>query len=90
MRNLDKSHLENMINCKRMSTAIRRAKKHLVSLAKNEGFYENFGQLEIGYIENHFINISDYSDEMNGKRNELASFRRWIDNLNMKTLNEYL
>lgn len=86
MKNLDRSHLENLVNCKKMSTAIRRARKHLVHIAKSEGFYENFGQLEAGYIRDHFINISDYSDEMNSMRNELTGFRRWLDNLNMQTL----
>ena len=86
MRNLDGRHLENLVDCKKMSTAIRRARKHLVNVARSEGFYENFGQLEARHIQNHFINISDYSDEMNSRRNELTGFRRWLDSLNIQTL----
>lgn len=88
MRNLKRNHLVHLVSCKQMSTAIRRAKKHLIQLAKSEGLYENFGELEVGHIQSHFINISDYSDEMNARRSELTGFRRWLDSVNVKTLSE--
>lgn len=67
----------NYLKCKKIDTAINRAKQHLINKAKNYGIYENFGQQEIREIKDKFINLCDYSKEMNNNRNKLFSFECW-------------
>ncbi len=66
-----------MLNCKNISTSIRRAEQKLVAKAGKSGIYENFGQCEARAIRAKFIDISDYSNEMNKKRCLLSSFENW-------------
>ncbi len=68
-------------NCKRIETAIRRAKNYLIEKAQN-GIYENFGQDEVRIIEDKFINSSKFTDEENEKRRKLESFDNWCMNYN--------
>lgn len=68
------------LKCKEIRTAINRAKEMLVLKAKKQGLYENFGQKEVGEIEDKFINISDYSDKMNDNRVALQHFNDWCMN----------
>lgn len=65
------------LNCKKIDTAINRAKNQLIKEGKKKGIYENFGQEQIREIEEKFIDISNYSKEENKKRNILSSFSRW-------------
>lgn len=79
--------MEYILDCKRMSTAIRRASKQLILEAKENGLYENFGQREVRLIGDKFINISSYTNEMNDRRNELQHFVRWCRNVNQRDIN---
>lgn len=67
----------NYLDCKKVDTAINRAKKILIDKAKSEGLYENFGSEEVRQIKDKFINLSDYSDEMNLIRTKIANFEQW-------------
>lgn len=69
-----------MLNCKKIDTAIRRAKKILIERAEKHGIYENFGQDEVRAIKEKFIDLSDYSDEMNLNRDKLEDFNIWCMN----------
>lgn len=70
----------NYLSCKKINTAINRAKTALIQTAKLQGLYENFGQKEVRDIENKFIDITDYSQEMNSNRGKLRSFDNWCMN----------
>lgn len=76
MNNTTVNH-DYMLDCVRMSTSIRRARKMLLAEAKENGLYENFGSYEIRLIQDKYVNISDYSSEMNDKRNEIKAFSDW-------------
>ena len=69
--------MENYLNCKRIDTAINRAKKILIDRAKANGIYENFGQKEVREIKDKFIDYCDYSTEMNNNRREVEGFNNW-------------
>jgi hypothetical protein len=65
------------LNCKKIWTAIERARKNLIEQAKQNGIYENFGQKEVREIKDKFIDISDYSEKMNNNRLKLDGFNEW-------------
>ena len=69
--------MENYLNCKRIDTAINRAKKILIDRAKANGIYENFGQKEVREIKDKFIDYCDYSAEMNNNRRKVDGFNNW-------------
>ena len=69
--------MENYLNCKKIDTAINRAKKILIDRAKANGIYENFGQKEVREIENRFIQCGNYSKEMNTNRDKIIAFDDW-------------
>ena len=69
--------MENYLNCKRIDTAINRAKKILIDRAKANGIYENFGQKEVREIKDKFIDYCDYSTEMNNNRRKVDEFNNW-------------
>ena len=69
--------MENYLNCKRIDTAINRAKKILIHRAKANGIYENFGQKEVREIKDKFIDYCDYSTEMNNNRRKVDGFNNW-------------
>jgi hypothetical protein len=52
----------------------------LVEKVKKSGLYENFGQTEVRKLEDKFIDISDYTDEMNTNRFLIESFNGWCVN----------
>lgn len=86
--------MKEIINCKKIDTAIKRAKAYLVIKAQKSGIYENFGQSEVRLIKEMFINLSDYSDKMNATREKLDSFNEWcatysIDSFETKLKNKY-
>ena len=72
--------MSNYLQCKKIGTAISRAEKMLVEKVKKEGLFENFGQKEVREIKDKFINISNYSSEMNMNRSILKSFNDWCMN----------
>lgn len=65
------------LNCKKIETSINRAKKMLIKVAKKKGIYENFGQKEVREIKSKFIDVCNYSKEMNNKRLQLELFDDW-------------
>lgn len=69
--------MKNYLNCKKIDTAISRAKDKLINKARNNGIYENFGQIEIREIKEKFIDNCDYSEEMNNNRNKILAFECW-------------
>lgn len=44
-----------VLNCKKVETAIKRAEKHLIEEAKKNGLYENFGQSYARVIRDEFL-----------------------------------
>ena len=56
---------------------IKTIKNSLRKKVEKNGLYENFGQKEIQKLEDKFINISDYSNEMNSKRALINNFNNW-------------
>lgn len=73
-----------MLDCKKIDTSIRRAKKKLIAKAKKTGLYENFGVDEVREIKDKFIDLSDYSYEMNNDRDKLKAFSSWCSSYNLK------
>ena len=69
--------MKSYLNCKKIDTAISRAKELLIKQARNNGIYENFGQEEIKAIKEKFIDSCDYSEEMNNNRNKVLGFECW-------------
>lgn len=69
--------MANYLNCKKIDTAINRAKKMLIAKVNNGGLYENFGQDEVRKIKDKFIDYCDYSAEMNNKRKKIEIFNNW-------------
>lgn len=72
--------MSNYLSCKKIDTAINRAKTALIQTAKLHGLYENFGQKEVREIKDKFIDISDYSQEMNNNRRKIEGFDNWCMN----------
>ena len=44
-----------VLNCKKVETALKRAEKHLIEEAKKNGLYENFGQSYARVIQDEFL-----------------------------------
>jgi hypothetical protein len=64
----------------RIDTALTKEQNKLIKKAKTKGLYENFGQKEVKKLEDKFINITDYSDEMNKNRRLIQMFDEWCMN----------
>lgn len=69
--------MEYYLNCKKIDTAISRAKNMLIDRARNNGIYENFGQEEVRKIKDKFIDCCNYSKEMNDNRMKVDNFNNW-------------
>ena len=65
------------LNCKMVDTAISRAKKILIDRVKTDGLYECFGQKEVRAIRDKFVDLCDYSKEMNTIRSKIDNFDEW-------------
>jgi len=50
---------------------------------KRGGVWENFGQKELGKLRDKIIDISDYSNEMNKKREQIKELDFWASNYNL-------
>ena len=72
--------MENYLNCKKVDTAISRAKSILIEKVKKDGLYENFGQNEVRAIKEKFVDLCDYSTEMNTIRSKIDRFDEWCMN----------
>lgn len=81
-------HHKHITSAKRISTAIRRAKRVLVAYASANGMWENFGQDLVRLIDDAYIDISSYTDKMNANREDLQKFNEWCMNLNT-IMNDY-
>jgi hypothetical protein len=57
--------------------AITREQNKLIKIAKTKGLHENFGQKEVRKLQDKFIDISDYSEEMNKNRRLIQMFDEW-------------
>ena len=64
----------------KLEAAISRERTKLIKVAKSKGLYENFGQKEVRKLEDKYINLSDYSTEMNNNRKLIQSFDEWCMN----------
>jgi len=61
---------------------IRRSKKKLERRYKKTGLTENFGQDFVQMLNDNFINISEYTDEMNTIRDLILQFENWCQTYN--------
>ena len=77
---------KSYLNCKKMKTAISRAKVLLIKKAEKNGLYENFGEDEYRDIKDKFINLSDPYIERNANLNELQHFADWSGNYSLKDM----
>lgn len=64
----------------KLITAIKHEKKKLIDKANEGGLYENFGQNEVRKLKDKFIDLSDYSPQMNNSRELIDSFDNWCMN----------
>jgi len=71
---------EGRISPKKVQSVVNATKKKLIKKWKTKGAYENFGQKELSKLEDKFLNISDYSDDMNKIRDILQQFDDWAMN----------
>ena len=65
---------------KKLKKVVSITKSRLIEKVIAGGLYENFGQKEIRKLEDIFINISDYSEEMNEARLIIREFEEWCEN----------
>ena len=63
-----------------IDTVLTKEQNKLIKIAKTKGLYENFGQKEVRKLEDKFINLSDYSEEMNKNRRLIQMFDEWCMN----------
>ena len=62
---------------KKLEQAISKTKKSLIKKLKHKGMYEDFGDEEVEKLKNKFIDLSDYSREMNEARDLINEFNEW-------------
>lgn len=62
---------------KKVLQDIKRNKNKLISKAKTKGLYENFGVSEVRKLEEKYIDISSYTNEMNAIRKAISDFSYW-------------
>lgn len=65
------------MSIKQLSNAISKTKKALITKASKNGLYENFGQKEVGKLEEKYIDICLYSQDENAKRHMINNFNNW-------------
>ena len=78
---------QQILNCKNVETALRRAEKHLIKDAKENGLYENIGQTYARAIEDKFRHSkgNDYQSQMKVV-DAVQQFSNRIANLSMTEL----
>ena len=62
---------------KNLEKAISKAKDSLIKKCKRRGMYENFGDNEVDKLTDKFIDLGDYSREMNEARGLINEFFEW-------------
>ena len=65
---------------------IKNFKQTMINKAETKGLYENFGRKEIMVLKDKYIDISDYTDEMNAKRDEIKELDKWASNFDLSDL----
>lgn len=60
-----------------LQTAINRKKEQLIKRTAAQGIYEDFGRKEVRELQDKYIDLSDYSQQMNIQRSMLQSFAEW-------------
>ena len=63
-----------------VNTDIKKQKAQLEKRWKTKGGYENFGDKEVRKLTDKYVDISDYSDEMNKVRKAIDAFDNWAMN----------
>ncbi len=63
-----------------INKAITTTQNKLIKIAKRKGIYEDFGQKEISKLENKYIDSSNYTNDMNKKRELIENFANWCEN----------
>ena len=76
-----------VLNCKKVETAINRAEKQLIKDAKENGLYENIGQSYARVIRDEFLYSKgkDYQSQMQVV-DEIQQFANRMANLSMAEL----
>lgn len=72
---------QNVMNAKKINTAINRAKKELIQYASKNGMYENFGMEYYRAIYDKYIDVCDYSISGRRKRNLIEDFPIGVENI---------
>ena len=62
---------------KKVEKDIIKTKNRLIAKAEKRGLYENFGDKEGRKLEDKYLNISSYTDEMNKVRDLFQEFSDW-------------
>ena len=62
---------------KGLRNAIEKKKTKLIRSAHKNGVYENFGQKEVMQLSEKYIDLSDYSEDMNKNRMMINAFNDW-------------
>jgi hypothetical protein len=66
---------------------LKNFKEKMIEKAQKKGYiWENFGQSELIKLRDKIINISDYSNEMNAKREELQELSDWSSNFDLSQM----
>ena len=76
-----------VLNCKKVETALKRAEKQLIKDAKEHGLYENIGQSYARVIRDEFLYSKgkDYQSQMQVV-DEVQQFANRMANLSMAEL----
>lgn len=76
-----------VLNCKKVETALKRAEKQLIKDAKEHGLYENIGQSYARVIRDEFLYSKgkDYQSQMQVV-DEVQQFANRMANLSMTEL----
>jgi len=65
---------------KQLISEIKKKKNMLIKRWETKGAYENFGQKEVGKLQDKYIDSSKYTDEMNEVRILIQKFNEWCMN----------
>jgi len=71
-----------MRNLRNLRRAIERKRNKLIRKYEKTGLYENFGQDEVRDLEDRYIDLSSYTDEMNKARTLIQNFNGWCMTFN--------
>ena len=65
-----------------LTRAITIVKNKLIDKVKKKGIYEDFGQKELNKLKDKYIDIGNYTDEMNNNRELIKEFNDWCMSYN--------